>query len=69
MKHSAAATTACYQIRFKALRPASQDVAFRCDDRGNVDLDSLCEKARIDYLFARALIGRNFARPAMVRTA
>ena len=52
----------------EAIRPASQDFAFCCDDRGNVELDALGDKARLDYLFARALVGRNFARPAIVRT-
>jgi hypothetical protein len=69
MTHPAAAPATRYQVRFKAIRAASRDLAFRCDHRGNVELDSLCDKTRTDYLFARALIGRNFARPAVVRMA
>jgi hypothetical protein len=34
-----------------------------------VDLNALSERARCDYLFARALIGRSFGLPAVGRSA
>jgi len=67
MQHSSVASAASYQIRFASLRTSTPALTFRCDARGNVELDALDEKARLDYLFARALVGRNFARPAIVR--
>ena len=70
MQAPVAASTASYQIRFEALEgSAARGLAFRCDARGNVELDALNDRARVDYLFARALIGRKFARPAIVRVA
>jgi hypothetical protein len=70
MKHPAATPAASYQVRFKTLETeAFGDFAFRCDARGNVELDALGHKARMNYLLARALVGRNFARPAVVRVA
>lgn len=56
-----------YQVRFEPLRGLARPLAFLCDVRGHVELDALGERARLDYLFARALVGREFARPAIVR--
>jgi len=67
MKHAPAASLVSYQVCFQALGNTARALAFHCDDRGNVDLDSLSDKARADYLFARALVGRRFAPPAVVR--
>jgi len=32
-----------------------------------VELDALSERARSNYLYARAVVGREFATPAVVR--
>jgi hypothetical protein len=70
MHTSFAAPAPRYQVRFEAIEEnESRGLAFCCDARGNVELDRLSDRARVDYLFARALIGRNFARPAVVRVA
>jgi hypothetical protein len=55
-----------YQVRFQPLQAAARAYAFRCDSRGNVELDALGERARANYFFARALVGRDYARPAVV---
>ena len=39
--------------------------AFPCDGQGHVDLDALSERARNNYLFARAMIGRDTALPCV----
>jgi len=39
---------------------------FPCDERGRVVLDDLSERARRNYLYARAVVGREFATPAVV---
>jgi len=54
-----------YQLIFAALRPGSP-LAFPCDARGLVALDSLSARAKIDYLYARALVGRDFDGPQVV---
>jgi hypothetical protein len=40
-------------------------LAFPCDANGHVNLDGLSEAARNNYLYARALVGREFSTPAV----
>lgn len=54
---------AAYEIRFSSLYREGQALAFPCDSEGRVDIDALSERARGNYLFARAMIGREFAFP------
>ena len=54
-----------YELTFEPLAGEGSGYAFPCDDRGRVDLDNLSERARNDYLFARALVGRTLAAPAV----
>jgi hypothetical protein len=50
---------------FRSLFHEGRALAFPCDAQGRVNLDSLSERARANYLFARASIGREFAVPAV----
>jgi hypothetical protein len=54
-----------YELRFQSLFSEGRALAFPCDAQGHVQIDSLSEKARLNYLYARSLIGREFARPAV----
>jgi hypothetical protein len=54
-----------YELRFQSLFNEGRALAFPCDAQGHVQIDSLSEKARLNYLYARSLIGREFARPAV----
>lgn len=54
-----------YQIRFESLFHEGRALAFPCDREGHVDLDALTDKARGNYLFARAMVGREFATPSV----
>ena len=55
-----------YELRFRPLRAKGASLSFPCNDRGCVDMDAL-EAARLrDYLYARAVIGFEFACPAIV---
>lgn len=54
-----------YELSFEPLSGDGSGYAFPCDARGRVDLDALSERARNDYLFARALVGRTLAPPAV----
>jgi len=67
MECNASSSVDSYQIRFESLRDRSRAMAFCCDAQGHVALDALGERARIDYFFARAMVGREFARPSVVR--
>jgi len=69
--HTITALPACagFELRFQSLFNEGRGLAFPCDDAGRVDIDRLSERARHNYLCARALIGREFAMPALRRSA
>lgn len=52
-----------YEIRFQSLFNEGRGMTFPCDREGHVDFDTLNERARNNYLFARAMIGREYAMP------
>ena len=41
------------ELRFQSLVDAGRFYAFPCDATGNVDMDSLSDRARENYLYAR----------------
>jgi hypothetical protein len=53
---------AVHCLRFDPLA-RGRTVLIPCDERGQVDLDRLSDRLRTVYLGARALIGRDYARP------
>jgi hypothetical protein len=57
-----------YVLRFQSLFHEGRAYAFPCDAQGHVDLDALSDKARNNYLYARAVIGREVAVPAVEPT-
>jgi hypothetical protein len=52
-----------FQLRFHSLFDAERAYTFPCDHSGHVDMDALGEFDRINYLYARALVGRVVAAP------
>lgn len=57
---------AAYELRFDSLFNPGRALSFPCDAQGCVELDGLGERARSNYLFARAVVGREFATPQVV---
>jgi hypothetical protein len=57
-----------FELRFQSLFDSGRGFVFPCDPRGQVDLDRLSERARINYLYARAMVGRELAAPAVERS-
>jgi hypothetical protein len=57
-----------YELRFQSLFHEGRALAFPCNASGLVDLDSLSERARNNYLYARTVIGREFSTPAVRRS-
>jgi len=57
-----------YQLRFRSFIDPGRGYVFPCDGQGHVDLDALSERARNNYLYARAMIGREMAVPAVEPT-
>lgn len=55
-----------YQLWFRPLSESATEArCFGCDAAGRIDLDALSEHDRGEYFFARALVGRDFDRPAV----
>ena len=54
-----------YELRFQSLYHEGRAYAFDCDASGQVDLDAMSEKQRVNYFYARAMVGRDFATPAL----
>ena len=58
-------TVAQFELRFQSLFDGGRGYAFPCDPEGHVDLDRLSDRARHNYLYARALVGRDLSIPAV----
>jgi hypothetical protein len=56
-----------YEIRFQSLWQEGRGLAFPCNEQGEVLLDALSERARENYLYARAVVGREYACPEVRR--
>jgi hypothetical protein len=58
-----------FELRFQSLFNEGRGLVFPCDAQGRVDIDSLSQRLRLNYLYARTLIGREFAMPALLPRA
>jgi len=58
-------TPARFELRFQSLLGDGRGYAFPCDPEGRVDLNQLSERGRNNYLFARAVVGRELTVPAV----
>jgi hypothetical protein len=59
-------TDSCrFELRFQSLFDSGRGYAFPCDPQGQVDMDRLSDRARNNYLYARAMVGRELAVPAV----
>jgi len=54
-----------FELRFQSLFDSGRGFAFPCDAAGLVDLNQLTDRARNNYLYARAMVGRELAFPAV----
>lgn len=66
MHTATAAASRSHELRFQSLFHEGRGLVFPCDAMGCVDVDALSERARHNYFFARSLIGRDFASPAVL---
>jgi hypothetical protein len=57
---------ATYEIRFQSLFNEGRALTFPCDAEGHVQMDELSDRARNNYLYARAVVGREFATPSVL---
>jgi hypothetical protein len=54
-----------FELRFESLFHPGRGLTFPCDEGGHVLMDALSEPARRNYLYARAVVGREYAVPAV----
>jgi hypothetical protein len=57
--------SAHFELRFQSLFDGGRAYAFSCDEAGHVDIDTLSTQARLNYFYARTVIGREVAVPAV----
>ena len=55
-----------FEVRFQSLFNEGRALSFPCDPDGHVNMDALTPQAKGNYLFARAMVGREFAAPAVL---
>jgi hypothetical protein len=65
--NNAAFSHSMYELRFYSLFQPGRAIAVPCDASGQVSLDDLSERLKNAYLGARALVGREYAFPAIER--
>ena len=59
------AGAAAFELRFDSLFVEGRGLAFPCDALGRVLIDALSERARNNYFYARAVVGREYRTPAV----
>jgi hypothetical protein len=57
--------TGSYELRFQSLFDRGRGFSFPCSPDGRVDMDQLSDRARNNYLYARAMVGRELSVPAV----
>lgn len=65
MTHLKDARSTQFRLCFRSLFDSGRGYAFPCDRHGRVNLDDLSEGLRNNYLYARAMVGRELAAPAV----
>ncbi|MES2582450.1 MAG: hypothetical protein V4627_07015 [Pseudomonadota bacterium] len=59
-------TPTAYELRFQSLFHSGRAFSFPCDGEGHVDLNGLGDRVLESYLYARAMVGRELAAPAVL---
>ena len=54
-----------FVLLFRSLFQSGRAFAFACDPDGRVDMDGMSERSRNNYLYARAMIGRELHYPSV----
>lgn len=62
---SAADLIARYELRFQSLFHSGRALTFPCSRTGEVEWDTMTDRARANFLHARDSVGREFASPAI----
>jgi hypothetical protein len=54
-----------YELRFVSLFDRGRGYAFPCDAGGHVAIDALSDRGRINYFFARTVVGAELSIPVV----
>jgi len=54
-----------FLLRFQSLFHTGRALMFPCDASGRVPMDELSARAKENYLFARAVVGHEYATPVV----
>ena len=54
-----------FELHYQSLTDSNCAFVFPCDLKGLVDMDRLSDRTRNNYLYARAMVGRELALPAV----
>lgn len=54
-----------FELRFDSLFVEGRGLSFPCDAQGLVQIDTLSPRARDNYFYARAVVGREYRTPAV----
>lgn len=57
--------SAHFELLFQSLFDGGRGYAFPCDADGHVDMDGLSDRLRLNFLYVKKLIGRDFSTPAV----
>ena len=60
-----ATSSPAFELHFQGLHAHGRGLSFPCDAAGRVDLDRLPERARENYLYARVVVGNEYAWPVV----
>ena len=68
MNHSSACATceARYELRFISLFNRGRGYVFPCDAEGHVELDKLSLQSRLNYFYARVVVGNELSVPTVM---
>lgn len=55
-----------YELRFQSLFHSGRALTFPCNAQGDVLMDDLSSRALENYLFARAVVGHEYANPVVL---
>lgn len=58
-------TASQFQLRYRSFFDPDSGFSFPCDAGGHVNMDGLSERARNNYLYARAMVGKELDVPAI----
>ena len=58
-----------YELRFISLFNRGRGFSFPCDADGRVAIDQLSERGRVNYFYARVVVGFELSGPTVVPAA